>query len=289
MFSESESDSLSLPPVEPSLSPASIQIPSPLPAGDVPSLTLDEDAGETAIPDTISNSGVEVLSAPSSPMNQASALSGIQTSSSPVGSSPSLVISCSSPMSVLPPPVSHSSSPSTSPLPSPVTHLSPPVTHLSSPVIHASSPVIHSSSTINSSSSLVTHSSPPPVANSLQSLMTPPRQSVKRQVICNDSPPVTPSRIVSVPQPILVTPVKPSVQSKSVEISPTKVLNEVEIPVVKNRTVALTTQLKRLLKEQEQERNRFRQQMKRQTTEMVKTFEIGLSRWNGVAFVIMND
>lgn len=240
VFSESESDVTSLPPVEPSLSPASIQISSPLSVGDAPSLPLDEDVGETIIHDVVSDPGVEPLYSPSSPVNQLSTLPAIHASSSPMTSSP--------------PPISHSS-------PCPVTHSSP---------------------------SPVNHSSPPPVANSLPSLMTPPRQSIKRQVISNDSPPVTPSKIISVPQPVLVTPIKSSVQSKSVEISPTKVLNEVEIPVVKNRTIVLTTQLKRLLKEQEQERNRFRQQMKRQTTEMVKTFEIGLSKWNGVVFVFSN-
>lgn len=240
VFSESESDVTSLPPVEPSLSPASIQISSPLSVGDAPSLPLDEDVGETIIHDVVSDPGVEPLYSPSSPVNQLSTLPAIHASSSLMTSSP--------------PPISHSS-------PCPVTHSSP---------------------------SPVNHSSPPPVANSLPSLMTPPRQSIKRQVISNDSPPVTPSKIISVPQPVLVTPIKSSVQSKSVEISPTKVLNEVEIPVVKNRTIVLTTQLKRLLKEQEQERNRFRQQMKRQTTEMVKTFEIGLSKWNGVSFVFRN-
>lgn len=247
VFSESESDVTSLPPVEPSLSPASIQISSPLSVGDAPSLPLDEDVGETIIHDVVSDPGVEPLYSPSSPVNQLSTLPAIHASSSPMTSSP--------------PPISHSS-------PCPINHASSPVTH--------------------SSPSPVNHSSPPPVANSLPSLMTPPRQSIKRQVISNDSPPVTPSKIISVPQPVLVTPIKSSVQSKSVEISPTKVLNEVEIPVVKNRTIVLTTQLKRLLKEQEQERNRFRQQMKRQTTEMVKTFEIGLSKWNGVVFVFSN-
>ena len=114
---------------------------------------------------------------------------------------------------------------------------------------------------------------------------TPPRSSLKRQVICNDSPMITPSKTRSVSQPVFVTPVKSAViESKTAGVSPTKVVEEEALqPVVfENKSITLTVRMKRLLKEQEEERNRFRNLMQKQITTIQETFNIGLPQWDGV-------
>ena len=116
---------------------------------------------------------------------------------------------------------------------------------------------------------------------------TPIHKAIKRpSIVCNESPAVTPSKIVSLSTPALVTPSKPNVSqsSKTIEVSPTKVVLDEDItrPVLENKTIVLTARMKRLLNEQNEERNRFRLSMKQQTNAIQQSFERGLSRWNGV-------
>ena len=118
-------------------------------------------------------------------------------------------------------------------------------------------------------------------------LDTPLHKAIKRpSIVCNESPAVTPSKIVSLSTPALVTPSKPSVSqsSKTIEISPTKVVldEDVSQPVLENKIIVLTARMKRLLNEQNEERNRFRLSMKQQANAIQQSFERGLSRWNGV-------
>lgn len=121
------------------------------------------------------------------------------------------------------------------------------------------------------------------------SISTPPRTSVKRSVVCNDSPITTPSKICSVSHPVFTTPIKClGNESKSVKISPTKVVFEEEdiaLPVFENKSIVLTAKMRRLMKEQEEERNRFRYLMKKQIVAIQSTFNIGLERWNGVSLI----
>ena len=114
------------------------------------------------------------------------------------------------------------------------------------------------------------------------SVSTPPRSSLKRQIICNDSPIISPSKIISISQPTFVTPVKKQIHNtKSIEVSPTKVQTDIEV-IEENNTIILSSKVKRLLKEQEEERNQFRRLMKRQITAIQNNFELGLSRWSNV-------
>ena len=114
------------------------------------------------------------------------------------------------------------------------------------------------------------------------SITTPPRSSLKRQIICNDSPIISPSKIISISQPTFVTPVKKQIHNtKSIEVSPTKVQTDIEV-IEENNTISLSSKVKRLLKEQEEERNQFRRLMKRQITAIQNNFELGLSRWSNV-------
>ena len=121
------------------------------------------------------------------------------------------------------------------------------------------------------------------------SVSTPPRTSVKRSVVCNDSPITTPSKICSVSHPVFTTPIKSlGNESKSVKVSPTKVVFEEEdiaLPVFENKSLVMTAKMRRLMKEQEEERNRFRYLMKKQIVAIQSTFNIGLERWNGVLLI----
>ena len=132
-------------------------------------------------------------------------------------------------------------------------------------------------------SSIFSPSSPKQTISQPQlSITTPPRSSLKRQIICNDSPIISPSKIISISQPTFVTPVKKQIHNtKSVEVSPTKVQTDIEV-IEENNTIILSSKVKRLLKEQEEERNQFRRLMKRQITAIQNNFEFGLSHWNNV-------
>ena len=132
-------------------------------------------------------------------------------------------------------------------------------------------------------SSIFSPSSPKQTISQPQlSITTPPRASLKRQIICNDSPIISPSKIISISQPTFVTPVKKQIHNtKSVEVSPTKVQTDIEV-IEENNTIILSSKVKKLLKEQEEERNQFRRLMKRQITAIQNNFEFGLSHWNNV-------
>ena len=132
-------------------------------------------------------------------------------------------------------------------------------------------------------SSIFSPSSPKQTISQPQlSITTPPRTSLKRQIICNDSPIISPSKIISISQPTFVTPVKKQIHNtKSIEVSPTKVQTDIEV-IEENNTIILSSKVKRLLKEQEEERNQFRRLMKRQITAIQNNFEFGLSHWNNV-------
>ena len=132
-------------------------------------------------------------------------------------------------------------------------------------------------------SSIFSPSSPKQTISQPQlSITTPPRASLKRQIICNDSPIISPSKIISISQPTFVTPVKKQIHNtKSIEVSPTKVQTDIEV-IEENNTIILSSKVKKLLKEQEEERNQFRRLMKRQITAIQNNFELGLSHWNNV-------
>ena len=132
-------------------------------------------------------------------------------------------------------------------------------------------------------SSIFSPSSPKQTISQPQlSISTPPRASLKRQIICNDSPIISPSKIISISQPTFVTPVKKQIHNtKSIEVSPTKVQTDIEV-IEENNTIILSSKVKKLLKEQEEERNQFRRLMKRQITAIQNNFELGLSHWNNV-------
>ena len=132
-------------------------------------------------------------------------------------------------------------------------------------------------------SSIFSPSSPKQTISQPQlSITTPPRTSLKRQIICNDSPIISPSKIISISQPTFVTPVKKQIHNtKSIEVSPTKVQTDIEV-IEENNTIILSSKVKKLLKEQEEERNQFRRLMKRQITAIQNNFEFGLSHWNNV-------
>ena len=132
-------------------------------------------------------------------------------------------------------------------------------------------------------SSIFSPSSPKQTISQPQlSITTPPRSSLKRQIICNDSPIISPSKIISISQPTFVTPVKKQIHNtKSIEVSPTKVQTDIEV-IEENNTIILSSKVKKLLKEQEEERNQFRRLMKRQITAIQNNFEFGLSHWNNV-------
>ena len=143
---------------------------------------------------------------------------------------------------------------------------------------------IHNSPENNLSENNLSENNSPPQTPS-PSVSTPPRSSLKRKIICNDSPLVTPSKMQSVSQPVFVTPVKSiMIENKTAGVSPTKVVEEEAFkPIVfENKPIVLTVRMKRLLKEQEEERNRFRSLMQTQVDAIQETFNIGLPRWNGV-------
>ena len=131
-----------------------------------------------------------------------------------------------------------------------------------------------------------------------ESAPTPPRASKKRIVVENESPFCSPSKQVSVAA-AQVTPVRPSrVEKKTQEASPTKVVNECfvvgnylpETPaessflqLLAEKSVSYPVAVRRLLKEQEGERQRFQVLMQRQTSLFQQTYFAERAKWNAVS------
>lgn len=131
-----------------------------------------------------------------------------------------------------------------------------------------------------------------------ESAPTPPRASKKRIVVENESPFCSPSKQVSIAA-AQVTPVRPSrVEKKTQEVSPTKVVNECfvvgnylpETPaessflqLLAEKSVSYPVAVRRLLKEQEGERQRFQVLMQRQTSLFQQTYFAERAKWNAVS------
>ena len=131
-----------------------------------------------------------------------------------------------------------------------------------------------------------------------ESAPTPPRASKKRIVVENESPFCSPSKQVSIAA-AQVTPVRPSrVEKKTQEVSPTKVVNECfvvgnylpETPaessflqLLAEKSVSYPVAVRRLLKEQEGERQRFQVLMQRQTSLCQQTYFAERAKWNAVS------
>ena len=131
-----------------------------------------------------------------------------------------------------------------------------------------------------------------------ESAPTPPRASKKRIVVENESPFCSPSKQVSIAA-AQVTPVRPSrVEKKTQEVSPTKVVNECfvvgnylpETPaessflqLLAEKSVSYPVAVRRLLKEQEGERQRFQVLMQRQTSLFQQAYFAERAKWNAVS------
>lgn len=134
-----------------------------------------------------------------------------------------------------------------------------------------------------------------------ESAPTPPRASKKRIVVENESPFCSPSKQVSVAA-AQVTPVRPSrVEKKTQEASPTKVVNECfvvgnylpETPaessfwqLLAEKSVSYPVEVRRLLKEQEGERQRFQVLMQRQTSLFQQAYFAERAKWNAVSIPV---
>ena len=154
--------------------------------------------------------------------------------------------------------------------------------------------------------------SPPSVSIPPESMLTPPRPTHKRSMaevnkVRNESPFCSPSKILTtaVPAlPVIETPTRPQRNPKGlgVEQSPTKVLEEQReeslyhlfIPYLSSDFISLketghplSTQMHRLLVQQEEERNRFQQLMRSQTNGLCESFQ--REREEGKVVMIIQD
>ena len=154
--------------------------------------------------------------------------------------------------------------------------------------------------------------SPPSVSIPPESMLTPPRPTHKRSMaevnkVRNESPFCSPSKILTtaVPAlPVIETPTRPQRNPKGlgVEQSPTKVLEEQReeslyhlfIPYLSSDFISLketghplSTQMHRLLVQQEEERNRFQQLMRSQTNGLYESFQ--REREEGKVVMIIQD
>ncbi len=155
--------------------------------------------------------------------------------------------------------------------------------------------------------------SPPSVSIPPESMITPPRPTHKRSMaevnkVRNESPFCSPSKILTtaVPAlPVIETPTRPQRNPKEglgVEQSPTKVLEEQReeslyhpfIPYLSSDFISLketghplSTQMHRLLVQQEEERNRFQQLMRSQTNGLCESFQ--REREEGKVVMIIQD
>lgn len=132
-----------------------------------------------------------------------------------------------------------------------------------------------------------------------ESAPTPPRASKKRIVVENESPFCSPSKHVSVAA-AQVTPVRPSrVDKKTQESSPTKVVNDCyvvgnylpETPaessflqLLAKKSVSYPVAVRRLLKEQEGERQRFQVLLQRQTSLFQQAYFAERAKWSAVSY-----